>query len=63
MENAFSNLHYQKGDNKEPENHRGINLLNIVLMFVTKIITPKINNLIEFKEQQQGFRMLGSGPM
>lgn len=47
---------FKKGDKKEPNNYRGINLLNTSLKLTTKIITEKLSSLTEHQEEQQGFR-------
>lgn len=44
---------FKKGDKEDPNNYRGIKLLNTALKLITKVLTNKINNL---SEGQQGFR-------
>lgn len=46
---------FKKGDRQEPNNYRGINLLDTTLKLVTKVITNK-NSITSFEDEQQRFR-------
>lgn len=47
---------FKKGEKKNPENYRGINLLNTHLKLTTSIISDNILKMIQLQDEQQGFR-------
>lgn len=49
-------LMFKRGDKKEPNNYRGINLLDAMFKVITKIFTTKITSTTTLAEEQQGFR-------
>lgn len=49
---SVSILIYKKGCKKDPANYKGITLLSSVLKLLIKILSQKINNHINIKQQQ-----------
>ena len=47
---------FKKGEKLNPNNYRGINLLNTHLKLTTKIISNKLSQLMNLHDKQQGFR-------
>ena len=47
---------YKKGCKADPENYRGISLLNTTLKLFTRVILSKLLTYVQPKEEQQGFR-------
>jgi hypothetical protein len=47
---------FKKGSKTNPDNYRGITLLNTTLKLFTKVILNKLLQYIEPREEQQGFR-------
>lgn len=47
---------FKKGDKRNPENYRGITLLNSTMKLFTKILTDIIQKYTNTSEEQQGFR-------
>mgnify|MGYP000420915844 FL=1 len=47
---------FKEGDNQEPSNYKGINLLDTAHKLMTKVITNKLNSIISLSDEQQGFR-------
>lgn len=47
---------YKKGDKNNPDNYRGITLINSTAKLFTKTIAKKINTNMPFRDEQQGFR-------
>ena len=45
-----------RNEKSNPENYRGINLLNYTLKLLTKTLTIKLNKHFELANKQQGFR-------
>ena len=45
-----------KGHNKIPGNYKGITLLNMTLVVMTKVLELKLLQHINFEEEQHGFR-------
>jgi hypothetical protein len=46
---------FKKGSKTDPDNYRGITLLNTTLKLFTKVILSKLLQHIQPREQQQGF--------
>jgi hypothetical protein len=55
MVNKYSDPIIGKGDKSNPENYRGINLLNCTLKLLTKTLTINVNEHTELADEQ-GFR-------
>ena len=47
---------FKKGERGNPENYRGINLLNTYLKLTTAIIAKMLTNTVTLEDEQQGFR-------
>ena len=47
---------FKKGEKLNPNNYRGINLLNTHLKLTTKIVSNKLSRIIKLHDEQQGFR-------
>lgn len=47
---------FKKGKKNNPENYRGITLLNTISKLLTKIVALKIEPILKISEEQQGFR-------
>jgi hypothetical protein len=46
---------FKRGSKKNPENYRGITLLNSIRKVLTKILSTKIIERVGISEEQQGF--------
>ena len=47
---------FKKGERGNPENYRGINLLNTHLKLTTAIIAKMLTNTVTLEDEQQGFK-------
>ena len=47
---------FKKGSKTNPDNYRGITLLNTTLKLFTKVVLRKLLQYIQPREEQQGFR-------